>query len=115
MATNRTSGIPITLQLDPATYRALDIIASRKGTTMRALIATYLARSVERSIATPKRSKYANRLTPEQVAKIEPMTRAGMSASAIARELGVTESAIEQRRHRMGLTGLSRAGRARNA
>lgn len=102
--------IPVTVHLDGDTFRALENIARRKQTTLRALIQAHLAASV---VATPPppRSKYGNRLTPEKVAQIEPMTREGLSAFTIAQRLGVTESAIQQRQKNLGLVGLRPPGK----
>lgn len=106
--------IPVTLQLDARTYRAIHAAAQRasvaagREVTMRELIETRLAEAVtgvgrpaRRPKADPRVEAHGNRLTAEARELIRTMHEAGATASEIAAKVGCHTATVAYYRRKM--------------
>lgn len=117
-----SAGVPVMIHLPAEVFRTLEVVAERRGTTMRRLIESHVERgvlhathsaSIERRLArlqphqrakspAPAEGKRGHvRLTTEQQAELVELTRLGWSANEIAKRYGCSHGTIVNWRRRL--------------
>jgi len=110
--------IPVTVELDARTYRAIHVaaqrasVAARRQVSMRELIETRLAAAVtgvgrpESRAPRPKRGR-GDRLSPQEVEILRSMDEDGATALEIAVAVGCSVTTVNNRRKKIHAEGES--------
>ncbi len=84
-----SAGIPVMIHLDGETFRQLERVAQRKGTTMRELVERAIAAGLTQGNPHRRRDT-GRRLTDRELEAIVTLHDGGMTVADIARRLEVS-------------------------
>lgn len=94
--------VPIKAWLPGSTYRALRQIADQMHTDVGQLLVLLAQQSVHQRTNTGRKAYV--RMTPQRLNRMVEMWKAGHHYTAIARELGCSQSSVYQHLKRLALT-----------